>query len=178
MNKAYLIGPLVGILVFGAFYWNFDKGYQKRQEQQRIQQIEQEKARILKQAEARKKAIEEAIAAQVKRAAERKAEQEKKDKEAAAFQALLDKRQETFDLVNRSLRPQLAGLKSDADDLKQQIKQLQVQDKQYVDEAAFLETYVKKAKDNVNVYTALLEKLAAAEKARAAAAAAAAKAKD
>lgn len=177
MNKAYVIGPLLGLLVFGGFYWNFHRGYIKEQEQQKIQQIEEQKARILKEAEQRKKAIEEAIAAQKKRKAEREAKEKKEEAEKAAFQALVDKRQETFDQVNRQLRPQLDRLKGDVDDMQQQIGQLELQDKQYLDEAAFLETYVKKAHSNVQIYTALLEKLAAAEKARAAAAAAAAAAK-
>lgn len=177
MNKAYVIGPLIGLLVFGSFYWNFHRNYVKQEEQQKIEQAKAERDRILKEAEQRKAAIEKAIAEQAKRKAEREAAEKKQAAEAAAFQALVDKRQETFDQVNRQLRPQLNQLKSDADDLQVQIGQLELRRKQYLDEAAFLRTYVKQAKDNVQIYTNLLETLAKAEKARAAAAAAAAAAK-
>jgi hypothetical protein len=173
MKKAYVLGPVLGLLVFTAFYWNFARGAVERQHRVELQQQEERRARILKEAESRKRAIEDAIAAQQKRAAERAAKEKKTEEENAARQALLDKRQQTFDEVNRRLRPQLDRLKSDADEIKASIAQLEMQKKQYVDEEAFLRTYVRKAQDNVKTYYAILDRIAAAEKARADAEAAA-----
>ncbi len=177
MNKAYIISPLVALLIFGAFYWNFKKGYDLKQRQTLIQQEEEQKARIEKELATRKKAIEDAIVAADKRKAEREAKEKKDAAEKAAFDALVDKRNNTFDDVNKRLRPQLDRLHSDADGLKQDIGQLQLQVKQYQDEETFLRTFVQKAQANVKTYTDELEKIAAAEKAHAEAEAAAAKAK-
>jgi hypothetical protein len=173
MKKVYVLGPVLGLLVFTAFYWNFSRGAVERQHQVELRQQEERKARILKEAESRKRAIEDAIAAQLKRAAERAIKEKKTEEENAARQALLDKRQQTFDDVNRRLRPQLDRLKSDADEIKASIAQLELQKKQYVDEEAFLRTYVRKAQDNLKTYYAILDRIAAAEKARADAEAAA-----
>jgi len=177
MKKVYVIWPVLGLAVFSAFYWNFARGAAERAHQQEVQEAEDRKARILKELESRKKAVEDAIAAQAKRAAERAAAEKKKDAEDAARQALLDKRQQTFDDVNRRLRPQLDRLKTDAEDIKSDIAQLNLQKTQYVDEEAFLRTFVVKAQENVKTYQDMLAKIAAADKARADAEAAAAKAK-
>ena len=90
---------------------------------------------------------------------------------------MLDRRQQTFDDVNRRLRPQLDRLKIDAEDVKADIAQLEMQRKQYLDEEAFLRTFIVKAQANVKTYYDMLAKIAAAEKARAEAEAAARAAK-
>ena len=177
MKKVYVIWPALGLLVFTAFYWNFTRGAAERQHQAEVQLAEERKARILKEAESRKKAIEDAIAAQAKRAAERAAKEKKDEEEKAARQALRDKRDQVFDDVNRRLKPQLDRLKSDVEQIKADIAQLDLQKKQYLDEEAFLRTYVQKAQENQKVYYAMLDKIAAAEKARAEAEAAARAAK-
>jgi chromosome segregation ATPase len=173
MKKVYVIWPVLGLLVFTGFYVNFSRGTAERQHQVELRQQEERRARIAKELESRKKAIEDAIAAQAKRAAERAAKEKKAEEEAAARQALTDKRNQVFEDVNKRLRPQLERLKSDADEIKADIAQLELQRKQYLDEEAFLRTYVQKAQDNVKTYYAMLDKIAAAEKARADAEAAA-----
>jgi len=79
MNKAYIIGPLVGLLVFSAFYLNFSKEYAVKQQkaEQAIQDAKREKTR--KELELRKKAIEDAIAAQKVRMAARAAKEKKEE---------------------------------------------------------------------------------------------------
>ena len=173
MKKVYVIPPLVGLLIFSVVYWNFAQGAAERAREEEMQMQEARRARILHDAESRKKAIEDAIAAQAKRAEERAAAEKKTETEDAARQALLDKRQQTFDDVNRRLRPQLDRLKIDTEDLKADIAQLEQQRKQYLDEDAFLQTFVVKAQANVKTYDDMLAKIAAAEKARAEAEAAA-----
>jgi chromosome segregation ATPase len=169
MNKVYIIGPLAGLLVFGAIYWNFMKGYEVRLQQEEAQRVAAQKARIEKELAARRKAIEDAIVAAEKRKVEREAKEKKAAEEKAARDAMLDRRLRAYDDVYKRLRPQLDRLKNDADGIKGEIAQLDLQRKQYVEEETFLRTFVKKAQDNVKTYTDLLDKIAAAEKARAAA---------
>jgi Flp pilus assembly protein TadB len=173
MKKVYVLWPVIGMLVFTGFYWNFTRGAAERQHQVELRQQEERKARILKEAESRKRAIEDAIAAQAKRAAERAAKEKKTEEENAARQALLDKRNQVFEDVNKRLHPQLDRLKSDADEINASIAQLEMQKKQYLDEEAFLRTYVTQAQANVKTYYAILDRITAAEKARAEAEAAA-----
>lgn len=173
MKKVYVIWPVLGMLVFTGLYWNFSRGTAERQHQVELRQAEERRTRILKEAESRKRAIEDAIAAQAKRAAERAAKEKKTEEENAARQALLDKRNQVFEDVNKRLKPQLDRLKSDADEIKASIAQLEMQKKQYLDEEAFLVTYVRQAQANVKTHYAILDRITAAEKARADAEAAA-----
>ena len=173
MNKAYVIGPLIGLLVFGAFYWNFLRGYEARQQKEEVRLMTEKKARIEKELASRQKAIQDAIAAAERRKVEREAKEKKAEEDRLARQALLDRRLRAYDDVYKRLRPQLDRLKNDAESIKSEIGQLDLQRKQYVDEETFLRTYTKKAQGNVKTYTDELEKIAAAEKARAAAEAAA-----
>jgi hypothetical protein len=163
MKKAYVLGPVLGLLVFTAFYWNFSRGAVERQHQVELRQQEERRTRILKEAESRKRAIEDAIAAQQKRAAERAAKEKRTE----------ERRNQAYEEVNKRLKPQLDRLKSDADEIKAAIAQLELQKRQYIDEEAFLRTYVRKAQENVKTYYAILDRIAAAEKARAEAEAAA-----
>ncbi len=173
MNKAYIIWPLVGLLVFGAFYWNFNKGFVERQRIEEAKVKEQRKQRMLAEAEARKKAIEAAIIAQQKRLADRAIKEKKEEEEKAQRAALIDRRNRAFDDVNKRLRPQLERLRNDAGDIKDQIAKLELEQKESQSEEAFLRDYVRKAEANVQSYGALLDQIAAADKARADAAAAA-----
>ena len=175
MNKAYIIWPLVGLLVFGAFYWNANKGFAERAGQEEIRKQEERKARILREAEMRKKAIEDAIAAQQVRIAARAAKEKREEEEKKAHDALIDRRFKAFDDVNKRLRPQLERLKGDAEEIRNQLTKLDQEKKQYADEEAFLRTFVRQAEANAKTYLSLLDQLAAAEKARADAEAAARK---
>jgi hypothetical protein len=171
MNKAYVIWPLVGLLVFGAFYWNFNRTYLEKHRQEEIQKQKDKRERILKDAESRRNAILAATDAQNKRIAERAVRDKLEEKERAARAELIDRRNRVFEDVNKRLRPQLERLRSDAADVKEQIAKFEQEKKQYIDEEAFLRAYVRKAEANVQTYLNLLDQLAAAEKARAEAAA-------
>jgi valyl-tRNA synthetase len=175
MNKAYIIWPFAGLLVFGVFYWNFSKEYALKQQkaEMAIQETKREKTR--KELELRKKAIEDAIAAQQVRIVARAAKEKKEEEEKANRAALMDRRTKAYDDVNKRLHPQLERLKSDADEIKDQLAKLDLEKKTYGDEEAFLRTFVRQAEANVKTYYNLLDQLAAAEKARADAEAAAKK---
>ncbi len=171
MNKAYIIWPFVGLLVFGAFYVNFNRTYTAKQRQEQIRVQQEKRERQLKEAEQRRLAVIAANAAVAARNAEREAKDKKDEEERLARIALLDRRNRAFDDVNKRLRPQLERLRNDAGDLKDQIAKLEQEKKQHIDEEAFLRAYVRKAEANVQTYVNLLEQIAAAEKARADAAA-------
>ncbi|HUJ43636.1 MAG TPA: hypothetical protein VLW52_08515 [Opitutaceae bacterium] len=173
--KTYLIWPVIGLLVFGAFYWNASKGFAEKERQSEIRKQEERKARVIHEAEVRKKAIEDAIAAQQVRMAARAAKEKQEEEDKKAHDALVDRRMRAFDDVNKRLRPQLDRLKGDAEDIRAQIEKLNLEKKEYVDEEAFLRTYVRQAEANVKTYLGLLDQLDAAEKARAIAEAAAKK---
>jgi hypothetical protein len=169
MNKAYIIWPLVALLVFGAFYWNFDQGWKVREHDKLVQAEKDKQDRIRQDLERRKKAIEDATKAQQERKAARDAKEKKEQDEADARNALIERRQHAYDEVNRHLLPQLDRQKGDADEVKHEMAQLELQKKQFEDEATFLKTYTHQAEANVKAYYDLLAKLQAAEEARAAA---------
>jgi colicin import membrane protein len=173
--KTYLIWPVIGLLVFGAFYWNASKGFAEKARQEEVRKQEAQKARVLREAEIKKKAIEDAIAAQQVRMAARAAKEKLEADAKREHDALVDRRMRAFDDVNKRLRPQLDRLKGDAEEIQTQIEKLEQEKKQYADEEAFLRTYVRQAEANVKTYLSLLDQLDAAEKARAAAEAAAKK---
>jgi len=171
MNKAYIIWPFVGLLVFGAFYLNFNRTYQEKQRQEQIRIAQEKRDRALKEQQQRKAAIDAANAAVAQRNAERQAKEEQEEKERQMRIELVDRRNRAFDDVNKRLRPQLERLRNDAGDLKDQIAKLEQEKKEYQNEEAFLREYVRKAEANAQTYVNLIEQLAAAEKARADAAA-------
>lgn len=173
MNKAYLIWPLIGLLVFGAFYWNASRGFAERDRQVAIQKDKDRQDRITQDLLRRKKAIEDAIKAQEERKAARLVKEKKEEEERTAREAMVERRNRVFDDLNKRLRPQLERLKSDADSVKVDIKQLELQKKQYVDEETFLRGFVRTAEVNVKTYYDLLDKIKVADDARAAADAAA-----
>jgi DNA repair exonuclease SbcCD ATPase subunit len=109
--------------------------------------------------------------------AARAAKEKKEEEEKAVRAALMDRRTKAYDDVNKRLHPQLERLKTDADEIKDQLTKLDLEKKTYSDEQAFLLTFVRQAEANVKTYYSLLDQLAAAEKARADAEVAAAKKK-
>ncbi len=171
MNKAYIIWPFVGLLVFGAFYLNFNRTYSEKQRQEQIRIAKEKQDKALKDQQQRIAAINAANKAVEQRNAERKAKEDQEEKERQERIALVDRRNRAFDDVNKRLRPQLERLRNDAGDLKDQIAKLEQEKKEYQNEEAFLREYVRKAEANAQTYVNLIEQLAAAEKARADAAA-------
>lgn len=173
MNKAYLIIPLIGLLIFGGFYLNFSKGHAAHlaEIQAKADNAKKEKAR--QQVLDREKAIEAAVQASKLRAEERakkeKIEEDKKnDRQAAEDKRLRANSDKT------KLTDQVRRLKKDLEEVQDEIKKVEVEKKTLVDEQVFLKTYVRQAEANVKYYYELLDKITAAEKARADAAALAA----
>jgi len=172
-NYIYMLVPVVALVLFGAYYWQFSKGLAAREAQHQAAEDQKKKEKLEKQALDNKKAMDEAVAAQAKRKAEREAKdaKDKKDKDdrAAAVEA-----RDAADRAQRKLNEQVGRLEKEVQTEKEAIAKLEGDKKKYTDEAAFLKTYVKQAEDNARSLSQVLDKIAAADAARAAADAAAA----
>jgi len=176
MNKAYLIIPLLGLLIFGGFYYNFAKGHDAHLAEIKAKAENTKKEKVRQQIKDREEAIKKAVEASALRTKERaekdKIEEEKKNNRQTAEDKRLRANSDKTKLTD-----QVRRLKKDLDEVQEEIKKIELEKKTLVDEQAFLKDYVKKAESNVSYYRDLLDKIALAEQARAAAAAAAAAAK-
>ncbi|HEY4248005.1 MAG TPA: hypothetical protein VGM64_14235 [Lacunisphaera sp.] len=173
MNKAYLIFPLIGLLVFGGFYINFDKGYEAKELAIKVKADNEKKAKALQQVADREAAIKAAVEAQAIRKKEREEKERADEAKKLAKQQAEDYRQKTFDDRNK-FRDQVARLKRELAEVKETTAKIAEDKKSEVKEEEFLKNYVKLAEANVKYYYTLLDKISAAEKAAADAAAAAA----
>jgi hypothetical protein len=173
MNKVYIIFPLIGLLIFGSFYYSFDKSYSAKLAAIKASIEDAKKAKLHQQEIDRQNAYKAATEA----SALRKKEKEERDRideaKKTARQEAEDLRQRTYDDRNK-FRDQVSRLKKELEDVKSTFAKINDDKKHYADEDAFLKTYVKQAESNAKYYYDLLDKVAAAEKASADAAAAAA----
>jgi len=173
MNKAYLIFPLIGLLVFGGIYINFNKGYEAKQTAIKQKAEDDKKAKAAQQIKDREAAIKAAVESQAVRKKEREEKERLEEAKKVARQQAEDYRQKTFDDRNK-FRDQVARLKKDLAEVKDATAKIAEEKKRHAEEDAFLKNYVKQADANVKYYSDLLDKISAAEKAAADAAAAAA----
>ena len=174
MNKVYLIIPLVGLLIFGGFYYNFTSQYETKAKEAAAKVEQDKKDRAARDVLNREAAIKAAIETQAKRKIEREKKEAAEEAKRVARQEAEDQRLRIFDERNK-LRDQVARLKKDLEEVKVATSKVTEEKKRHIDEEAFLKTYVVQAEANVKYYYNLLDKIDVAEKARAEAAAAAAK---
>lgn len=173
MNKSYFIFPLIGLLIFGGFYVNFQRSYDTKVAEAKVKAEEIKKAKAKQDILNREAAIKAAIESQAKRKAEREERERIEEAKKTARQDAEDLRQRNYDERNK-LRDQVNRLKKDLEELKAATAKIADEKKKHIEEQAFLQTYVKQAEANVKYYYDLLDKITAAEAARAAAEAAAA----
>mgnify|MGYP001217419449 CR=1 FL=1 len=76
MNKAYFIAPLIMLLIFGGFYWNFAKEYQVKQDEKVAAQKKAIEDKKKAELDARKQAIEDATRLAEQRIREKKEKEE------------------------------------------------------------------------------------------------------
>ena len=176
MNKFYIILPLVGLLIFGGFYYQFDKAYKAEQEVKRAAAQAELKEKQRRDNEARQEAYKAAIEAQAQRRKEREERERIETEKKETRMKLEDERQQAFD-DRRRLREQAERLKKEVAGVQEEVNKIEAVKKAHSDEIAFLKDYVKTAKANASAYYKLLDKISNAEKAAEAAAAAAAAAK-
>jgi len=175
-NLIYFLMPLIGLIAFGAVYWNFSAGYEQKEAAKKALIRKAKEDKLADEARNREKAIKDALAAQERRKVEKAAKEakEKKDQE---------ERQTAYEARNKANRDQLKlkdqaeRLQKDIETEKQAIAKIEDDKKRAVDEENFLKIYVKQAEANTRSLAEVLDKIAAADAARAAADAAAAAAK-
>jgi hypothetical protein len=167
MKKAYLyfLLPLVGLALFGAVYWQFSKDYEQRQEQRAAKERKIKENKINEDNANRLKAVEEAKAAQEKRKADRaiREAREAKDKEDREIsKAARNKAINDADKIEGQVR----RLNKEIEETKKEIQVIDEQKARSVAEETFLKDYVKKVESNRAGLTAVIEKIAEADKAR------------
>jgi hypothetical protein len=173
MKKAYVIFPVVALLIFFGFWWNFHSTHQAVLAEKAKQVRLAKEAKDRKAAEDRITAIKDALLAQEKRKKEREAKEIKEKADREARELAIDNRNKADQDV-RKLSKQKDGLINDVKSEKEALAKLDEQKRKALDEQAFLKEYVRKADVNAKGLNDVLDKIAAADAARAAAEAAAA----
>ncbi len=176
MKKTYVyfLVPLIGLIAFGAIYWNFKSDYEAREEAKKAAVRKAKEDKLREEAKNREIAIKDALAAQERRKKEKEAKEAKDKKDREERQAAVDAR----DKANRDqarLAQQVERLEKDVKAEKEIIAKLQEDRRRSQDEFNFLKDFVKQSETNTKKLTEVVEKIGAADQARAAADAAAAK---
>jgi len=173
MNKFYISIPLLACLVFGGFYYQFDRAFKADVELKKATAQAELKNKQRHEVEARQAAYQAAIEAQALRKQEREEKERIAEEKKRARFDLEEQRQHVFDERGK-LREQAERMKKEMAGVQDELAKVEASKKSYQDEIVFLQDYVKTAKTNVNAYYGLLDKIAKAEEAAAQAAAQAA----
>ncbi len=173
MKKAYFISPLIGCVLFLAFYLNFRSHNTEVENQKRIALQKEKEAKLAREVADRKVAYDAAILLAEKRKKEKEAREEKERIEREARQAMLDERERLFKeqekqaALVRRLNDELKSEQAEVAKIKERIASHQ-------SEIDAQQVHVKLAKDNEKSFEQILAKIDAVDKAAASAAAAAA----
>lgn len=180
MKKTYVyfLVPIIGVIVFGAYYWNFSSGYEAELAKKAAIVRKHKDEKLIKEQKDREQAIKEAVASQERRKAEKAAKEAKDQADAEQRQLAIEAR----DKANRDqakLDQQVQRLQKEIKIEQDAIAKIEEDRKRAVEEQAFLKEYVKQAQTNTKSLSEVLDKITAADAARAAAdALAAAKSKN
>lgn len=166
MNKIYILVPLIGMLLFGGYYWNFEKGYveklnKKKADDQAV--VDAKKAADLKN---REKAFQMAIEASAKRKLERE-EKARIDEAKKEARLQADERRDKAAADRKLLREQVERLKKEVAAVQAEVAKFEEDKKQRFNELNFLKEFVQKAEANQKYYYDLVDKIAAADAAKA-----------
>jgi colicin import membrane protein len=172
-KRIYIIAPILMLVLFGGYYWNFRSQYEAHQAEIVAAQKAKKAEKLRQDEAARDIAMADALAAQKQRKAERAArealdEKMRNDKENAVLDS------EKAAQESQKLERQADKLTKDVADNEKDIAALQEDDTKQVAQIAFLGDYVKKAQENRASLAAVLTKIQAADDALAHAAALAA----
>jgi hypothetical protein len=163
-TKAYFIFPILGLILFGGYYWNFRSQYQAHQAAI-VAAAKARKEEKLRQDElAREQAIKDAVEAQQQRKRERAAREALEQKQRDDLENANLDRDKASNEAQR-LQRQVERLTKDVSDAKKDIAQLDADNAKQVSEIAFLGEYVKKAEDNRAKLAVVLAKIQAADEA-------------
>lgn len=173
MQKVYFLVPLLGTILFGFYYANFNRGFQER-EAARVEAIRVERETALRQeAEDRKEAIEEALRLQDERRQEKAARDAREEAKKKQREDALDARERAYREQQR-LAKQVERFQSDVAVVKEDVAKIEKTKEVAAGEIEFLQEYVTAAEQNVRNLSQVLQRIQAADAAAAAAAAAAA----
>jgi len=172
-SSLYLLFPIVLLVLFGAYYWNFSAGYEEKQEARAAQIRKQHEDKIAEDNRLRLKAVNDALAAQKKRKEEREAKAAKEKQEAEELQNALLARDHA-QLVSSQLRDKYDRLVREIQNEKSVVEKIEKDKEVQVGDLDFLQIETAKSDSNVQSLSIVLNQVAAADAAYAAAATAAA----
>jgi len=161
-NKIYIIAPVLVLVLFGAYYWNFSSQYEAKQAAI-VAAAKEKKLETLKLAAAsRAAAIHDALEAQKQRKAERAAREEKErkqkdDRENARLES------EKADQEAQKLSRQADKLSKDVATAKDEIARIQADEKTSVGQLEFLKEYIAEATANQAKLADVIAKIEAAD---------------
>jgi colicin import membrane protein len=174
-NYAYVLVPLIALIIFVVIYIRFDKGYEQdlanKAAAVRAAKEKKVEADNLSRQEAVKIAIADSEARKKAKKEKDEADQKRRDDRQAAFQ-MRDKAQTDAGV----LREKVARLRKDVEGLKEDIKKIEQDKSTLAVEKDSVDQVTAKAEANAKGLTDVLEKIKAADTAAAANAAAAARA--
>lgn len=175
MKKAYIyfLVPLVGLIAFGAVYWNFSAGYEQREADKVAAFKKLRNDKMLEEARLREKAVKDAVLAQETRKKEKELKDAKDRKDKEDRENATQARAKAFRDAEK-LQKQAERLAKEIDVVKAEIAKIEEDKKRSSDEALFLKGFVKKVESNAKALNDVLAKIEAADAAAEAAAKAAA----
>lgn len=176
MKKAYVIYPLIGLVAFGALYWNTISEFEAREKQKTEERRQALEAKQKAEFESRKKAIEESNRLQEERKQEKLAREAREAHEKQVQLDLNDARDKARDDRDRVLR-QVDRLMSEKKIEEEALAKIAKDRQTAIDDEAFYQKYIKAAEANQNSLKEVILKIQAADKAIADAAAVATKKK-
>jgi colicin import membrane protein len=162
MNKAYFIVPLIGLLVFGGYWYSFTIENDKILEAKHQAEIHARDEKARQDQINREKAVKDAVASSEKRKAEREAKlaKEKKDKEdrEAAVEYRNKLRGDQYKLDSQSQR-----LAKDIVSMKEEVSKIQENVDRLNKERDHLKILVKETEGNSKSLQTVSEKIEKAD---------------
>jgi hypothetical protein len=163
-TSIYFIAPILALVLFGGYYWNFRSQYDAHQAEIVATQKAKKAERLRAEEAAREVAMQDALAAQAlrkKERAEREALEQKQrdDKENAVLDS------EKAEQESQKLERQAERLTKDVAESEKDVAALEEDDTKQTAQVAFLGDYVKKAQDNRASLADVITKIQAADEA-------------
>jgi colicin import membrane protein len=162
MNKVYFLFPIIGLLVFGGYWFSFSIEYSKKIEAQKISEVRAREEKAHQDQINREKAVRDATDANNARIRQRDAkkakEKKEKDDREAAIELKNKARGEMFKLLSQAER-----LSKDVTALKEENSKIGENIDRIKKEYEFLKIYVQKAEDNVKLISVVTPKIEKAD---------------
>jgi colicin import membrane protein len=162
----YMLVPLCGVILFCLFYIPFARSYDEKLAQKHKQELKEQEDKATAEAEARRQASIEANLNAEKRRAEREAKAAREKAEKDALDAADAARVKAHN-DKQKYEEEVAELTKEIKLEQDALTDLQTTKEDALKEQDFLKSYVQQAEANRQSIQSLLDKLAAAEKARA-----------